>query len=47
MVEPEKLAEQKVSFPHTSHCLADGSIMISTLGDENGNNKGLVAKGRF
>ncbi|CAJ0937486.1 unnamed protein product, partial [Mesorhabditis belari] len=40
VIPSEKLKEHNVSFPHTSHCLADGSIMISTLGDENGNNKG-------
>uniref|UniRef100_W6NB72 Methanethiol oxidase n=1 Tax=Haemonchus contortus TaxID=6289 RepID=W6NB72_HAECO len=39
-IEPGQLHKQGVSFPHTSHCLADGNIMISTLGDENGNHKG-------
>ncbi|KAI6226466.1 SELENBP1-like protein [Aphelenchoides fujianensis] len=39
-VEPEELKAMNVSFPHTSHCLADGTIMISTLGDANGNNRG-------
>lgn len=29
-----------LSFPHTSHCLADGNIMISTLGDKDGNERG-------
>ena len=24
---------QGVSTPHTTHCLADGNVMISTLGD--------------
>ena len=28
------------SAPHTTHCLADGDIMISTMGDNNGNAKG-------
>ncbi|EYC18803.1 hypothetical protein Y032_0026g1378 [Ancylostoma ceylanicum] len=39
-VEPEQLFKYNVSFPHTSHCLADGNIMISTLGDAEGNHKG-------
>lgn len=28
---------QNVSAPHTAHCLADGNIMISTMGDASGN----------
>ncbi|KAK6024621.1 selenium binding protein [Ostertagia ostertagi] len=39
-IEPEEVRKHGVSFPHTAHCLADGNIMISTLGDEHGNNKG-------
>ncbi|KAK6750044.1 hypothetical protein RB195_002191 [Necator americanus] len=39
-IEPAQLFKYGVSFPHTSHCLADGSIMISTLGDAHGNHKG-------
>ncbi|KAK5980146.1 hypothetical protein GCK32_021646 [Trichostrongylus colubriformis] len=39
-IEPEQLHKYGVSFPHTAHCLADGNIMISTLGDEHGNHKG-------
>ncbi|KHJ76510.1 hypothetical protein OESDEN_23870, partial [Oesophagostomum dentatum] len=40
-IEPELLHEYNISFPHTAHCLADGDIMISMLGDAEGNNKGL------
>lgn len=29
-----------VASPHTSHCLYNGNVMISTMGDKNGNNKG-------
>lgn len=29
-----------LTAPHTTHCLADGNIMISTMGDRNGNAKG-------
>ncbi|PAV91393.1 hypothetical protein WR25_04457 [Diploscapter pachys] len=39
-IEPEALHKFDVSFPHTSHCLANGQIMISTLGDAKGNAKG-------
>uniref|UniRef100_A0A914X723 Methanethiol oxidase n=1 Tax=Plectus sambesii TaxID=2011161 RepID=A0A914X723_9BILA len=39
-LEPDQLLNNDVSFPHTSHCLADGNIMISTLGDADGNGKG-------
>lgn len=28
------------SFPHTAHCLATGEIMISTMADKDGNEKG-------
>uniref|UniRef100_A0AC34QKV2 Selenium-binding protein n=2 Tax=Panagrolaimus sp. JU765 TaxID=591449 RepID=A0AC34QKV2_9BILA len=40
IVEKEELDKFDVSFPHTSHCLGSGEIMISTLGDSKGNNKG-------
>ena len=35
------VAEQKVSFPHTTHCLPDGTIMISTLGDKHSEARGF------
>lgn len=28
------------SYPHTTHCLATGEIMISTMGDKDENGKG-------
>ncbi|EDV29663.1 uncharacterized protein TRIADDRAFT_19817 [Trichoplax adhaerens] len=41
VVEPEEISSKTdLSFPHTSHCLADGNIMISCLGDSNGEKKG-------
>uniref|UniRef100_A0A0N5A825 Methanethiol oxidase n=1 Tax=Syphacia muris TaxID=451379 RepID=A0A0N5A825_9BILA len=40
IVEPEIMLKNNFSFPHTSHCLGDGNIMISTLGDVNGDGKG-------
>lgn len=39
IIEKEALNEFNVSFPHTAHCLADGNIMISTLGDAEDTNK--------
>lgn len=39
-IEPSKLHSLNLSFPHTSHCLADGNIMISTLGEANGTPSG-------
>ncbi len=40
-IEPESLFAHGVSTPHTAHCLADGNIMISTMGDgPDGNAKG-------
>ncbi|KAI1723262.1 56kDa selenium binding protein (SBP56) domain-containing protein [Ditylenchus destructor] len=39
-VEAQDLLEQNVSSPHTPHCLQDGQIMISTLGDARGEGQG-------
>nr|XP_022915697.1 selenium-binding protein 1 [Onthophagus taurus] len=38
--EPSEMHALNCSTPHTSHCLANGDIMISTMGDINGNGKG-------
>lgn len=40
ILEPEVLKSHGVSHPHTSHCLPNGQVMMSTLGDANGNGKG-------
>jgi len=41
VIEPkEVLAKTQLSAPHTVHCLADGRIMISMLGDEKGRGPG-------
>jgi selenium-binding protein 1 len=41
VIEPEQVIRKaKLTAPHTVHCLADGRIMISMLGDENGNGPG-------
>ena len=41
VVEPEEMKETTgLSIPHTSHCLGNGDIMISAMGDPNGNAKG-------
>merc|ERR1712113_1011105 len=33
VIEPWEMHAHGVSTPHTTHCLADGNVMISTLGD--------------
>lgn len=41
VIEPEEIAKKtNLSAPHTVHCLADGTIMISMLGDAAGNAPG-------
>nr|XP_045607980.1 methanethiol oxidase-like [Procambarus clarkii] len=40
VIEPEVLKSQGVSHPHTTHCLPNGKVMISTLGDAHGKAKG-------
>ena len=37
----ELKSKAKLSFPHTSHCLANGQVMISAMGDVDGNAKGM------
>jgi len=32
----------KLTFPHTSHCLANGQVMVSAMGDVDGNAKGMA-----
>ena len=48
VIEPEEIVEKtNLSAPHTVHCLPDGQIMISMLGDAEGNGPGRVpAAGR-
>ena len=41
VVEPETIKEKTgLSWPHTSHCLGTGEVVISHLGDVNGDGKG-------
>lgn len=41
VLEPQEIiAKTRLTAPHTVHCLADGRVMISMLGDENGNGPG-------
>ena len=41
VIEPEEItAKTNLSAPHTVHCLADGQIMISMLGDADENGPG-------
>ncbi|WP_247003149.1 selenium-binding family protein [Halosolutus gelatinilyticus] len=36
VIEPEEVFEHDLSAPHTVHCVPDGEIMISMLGDADG-----------
>ncbi len=41
MIEGDEVAKVTgLSIPHTSHCLGSGDIMISAMGDKDGNAKG-------
>lgn len=41
VVSGEEIKEKTgLTFPHTIHCLASGQLMISMMGDKNGNAKG-------
>ncbi|GAB0092912.1 Selenium-binding protein [Sergentomyia squamirostris] len=40
IIEGEEMRKLDCCAPHTSHCLADGNIMISTMGDAQGKAKG-------
>lgn len=41
VVEPEDISQKTgLAYPHTSHCLASGDIMVSCLGDKHGNAAG-------
>jgi selenium-binding protein 1 len=41
VIEPEEIkAKTNLGSPHTVHCLADGHVMISMLGDSEGNGPG-------
>ena len=34
-----------LGFPHNTHCLPDGDIMISSLGTPDGNGEGIRREG--
>lgn len=40
IIDGEVLRKNNVSAPHTAHCLPSGNVMISTMGDKDGNSKG-------
>lgn len=40
VLEPEEMRKYGISTPHTSHCLPTGEIMISTMGNLNGDGLG-------
>lgn len=39
-IEPSEVHALNVSTLHTTHCLPNGDVMISTMGDADGNGKG-------
>lgn len=43
VIEPEVLKSQNKSFPHTTHCLPTGEVVISTIGDANHGPRGSFA----
>jgi len=46
IVEPEEMHQKaNASTPHTTHCLASGEIMISTMGDRNKDGRGGQSRG--
>jgi selenium-binding protein 1 len=40
VVDTSEMHSYKVSAPHTTHCLPNGEVMISCMGDDKHNNKG-------
>ncbi|XP_075652762.1 selenium-binding protein 1-like [Castanea sativa] len=41
VVEPEDIVQKTgLAYPHTSHCLASGDLLVSCLGDKDGNATG-------
>ncbi|XP_067951504.1 methanethiol oxidase-like isoform X1 [Watersipora subatra] len=40
VVEPSEMKALGCSRPHTNHCMKNGDVLVSTLGDENDSNKG-------
>ncbi|KOB73990.1 putative selenium-binding protein, partial [Operophtera brumata] len=40
VIDGSEMRSFNCSFPHTTHCLATGEIMISTMGDKEENGKG-------
>ncbi|KAF6034625.1 hypothetical protein EB796_007065 [Bugula neritina] len=40
VIEPSEMKALGVTRPHTAHCMADGDVLISTMADENDQNKG-------
>src|SRR5947209_5430036 len=40
VIEPDAVRKTGLTAPHTAHCLPDGQIMLSMLGDADGNGPG-------
>jgi selenium-binding protein 1 len=40
-IEPQEISQKtNLAYPHTVHCLANGDLMISFMGDKDGNSEG-------
>ena len=49
MIEPKEVYDVGSSIPHTTHCLANGDIMISCMGDgpeQNGRGSFILIDGK-
>ena len=49
IIEPSEVYKQGTSIPHTTHCLGNGDIMISCMGDgpdQNGKGDFLLIDGK-
>ena len=40
LLSPQNHMQQGLTWPHTAHCLGTGEVVVSTLGDANGDGKG-------
>jgi methanethiol oxidase len=43
VLEPSEMHSLNLTAPHTAHCLASGEVMISAMGDVQGNGRGGFA----
>ena len=43
VIESDVLKSHNMTYPHTTHCLPTGEVMISTMGDADDNGQGSFA----